>query len=421
MHPRRRFVLSWLAIETGRMTHSQYQIGGSGLSNGKDAPMTGSSSHRDESDLSLLAADQYFRQMRRIVRLSLEEEQRYLARLARGQWEQRQAQPNQWRLMLAREARNRLLESYQPLIVHYAHVYHRYCWRLELLDLIQEGNLALLAALEQRDHRDPRPFQQFAGLCIRHRLVGALLRQDCLIRVTAQCRRLAAIAGRVQERLQQEYGFDPSLAQVAQAMQCDEASLAEKLALARRQEVESLQAILERCEDEADDGVLQMLGLYEPVPGIAPERLAELREQLQRAVRCLSERQRLVLTWRYGLDEERAEECSLEEIAQRLGCTYNTARCAEVEARKHLAHWLRLEVEADGVRCVVREEVTGFLEDAWYTWEEASAKLGCSRVTLRKKVHEGQLVEYKVSRQLGAVYPRAMVDRLVAQRPEQVA
>ena len=382
--------------------------------------MTGSSRSHDDRDLSLLATDQYFRHMRRIVRLSWEDEQRYVARLARGQWEQRQAQPNQWRLLLAHDARNRLLESYQPLVVHYAQVYHRYCWRLELLDLIQEGNLAVLQALEQRDHRDPRPFQQFAGLCIRHRLVTAILHQDCLIRVSAQCRRFAAIAGRVQERLQQEYGYDPSLAQVAQAMQCEEASLAEKLALARRQEVESLQAVLECYEDEADDGVLQLVGLYEPVPGIAPERLAELREQLQRAVRCLSERQRLVVTWHYGLDE-RGETFTLEEIAQRLGCTYNTARCAEVEARKHLARFLRLEAEAEGMRCVVREQVTGFLEEPWYTWEEASAKPGCSRVTLRKRVQEGQLVEYQVSRQLGAVYPKAMVDRLVAQRPEQAA
>ena len=380
-----------------------------------------SSRQDDERDLSMLAHDQYFRYMRRIMRLSREDEQQYLARLARGKAEERQAHPNQWRLMLARHARESLVEGYQPMIVHHARTYHRFCRHLELLDLIQEGNAALLHALDHKDYHDPRPFCTFASLYIRREMIKALLQQDSLIRITERCHHLVAVARRVQERLQQDYGCEPPLSDVAQAMQCEEVQVAEALDLARRHEVDSLQALLERFEDEADEGVLHLLGLYEPAPGINPERLAELREQLQRALPCLSERQRLVLAWRYGLDEERAGECSMEEIAERLGCTTKAARNAEMQGRKRLSQVLRLVEGPEGICCTLRDEAVCFVEEPWYTWQEAIAKLGCSLPTLRRKVRIGELPELVVSHKLGAVYPKAAVDRLAAQRQGQVA
>jgi len=404
------------------MAHAQYPILGLGLSTGKEDVMTISSSRQeDDRDLSLLAHDQYFRYLRRIVHMPREDEQRSLVRMARGKAEARQAQPNQWRLMLARHARESLVEGYQPMIVHHARLYHRFCQHVDLLDLIQEGNVALLHALDHNDDRDPRPFCTFASLCIRHGIINALLSQDRLIRISGRCHQLVVMARRVQERLQHEYGCEPSLSNVAQAMQQQEAHLAEAVALERRHEVESLQALLERFEDEADEGVLHLIGLYEPAPGIHPERLVLLREQLQRALPCLSERQRLALAWRYGLDDERPGECSLHEIAERLGCTYNGARNAEIEGRKSMAQVLRLEREADGLRCRLTEEAVCFVEDPWYTWQEAIEKLGCSLGALRRKVRIGELPELVVSRKLGAVYPKAAVDRLAAALQGQAA
>ena len=385
--------------------------------------MSSSSRHQDERHLSLLAKDQYFREMKRIPPLCAEQEQRYLHRFARGQWEQRQAHPNQWRLSLARDARDRLVEAYQPLVVHFALHYHATCFRLEVLDLIQEGNVGLLRALDHNDPHDPHPFRSLAGRCIRHAILDALLEQDHLIRVTERFHRRFLQVRDVERRLQVEQGHDPSLSEVAQAMQTEEAEVRTVFDLARRQEVESLQALIERFDEGADESVLHLIGLYEPAPGLSTEQQVILREQLAQAVRQLSERHRNILTWRYGLAEEATGQCSTQEVAQRLGCHPDSVREAETYGCKRLATMLHLVQQSDGVPAIVANEGTLVPggEPPWYTRQEVAHLLGCSLETVRLNVRAGVLPTLRVAGQRGKVYPKAAIDRLVAERQEQAA
>src|SRR5215472_7175053 len=104
-------------------------------------------SKNDDRDVSLMALDQYMRAVRWTEPLAEEEEATLLRRVERGKQERLAPCPNQWVLSLARHARDRLVEGYQPLVIAVA---KRCLWRfesMELLDLVQEGNIGLLRAI----------------------------------------------------------------------------------------------------------------------------------------------------------------------------------------------------------------------------------------------------------------------------------
>src|SRR5207248_9615189 len=103
---------------------------------------------QDNRDVSLGVADQYMREVRMRGRLSDEEKNRLIKRLARGNVERLKSCPNQWVLALARDARERLVEGYQPWIVTIAKHYLGAGHGMELLDFVQEGNIGLLQALD---------------------------------------------------------------------------------------------------------------------------------------------------------------------------------------------------------------------------------------------------------------------------------
>src|SRR5690348_14274706 len=98
-----------------------------------------------------MALDQYMRQVRWLEPLTAEEEARLIACIERGKHEKRQPHPNAWRLSLAQAARERLVEGYQPWVIHLAKGFLSRARGMELLDLIQEGNIALLQAIEHND------------------------------------------------------------------------------------------------------------------------------------------------------------------------------------------------------------------------------------------------------------------------------
>jgi|GEM_PF-2191507 len=383
--------------------------------------MSSTSRSGDERNVSLLAKDQYFREMKRIPRLSAEEEQRYLARMARGKTEQAKPQPDQWRLSLAQDARERLAEAYQPLVVHVARRYTRSCYRLELVDLIQEGNVGLLRALDATEHDDSCRFRSYAAACIQYTITNAIAEQDYLIPTSQRFHRRLLEAKQVEYHLRLEQGGEPPLADIATAMQIGEAQLRETYELARRQEVKSLHDLLEHYEDEIDEMVLRLMGSYEPAPGLSPERQAALRETLHEAIAGLSQRQRDILRWRYGLDDERPEECSVKEIAQRLGCHPSAVRTSEVRGCQHLAERLQVEPGPDGMQCRMREDAVRVAEVAWYTQQEVARLLGCTRETVREKMLAGELPTLRDARYPWLVYPKEAIDRLVAERQRQAS
>lgn len=121
---------------------------------------------QDDQDVSLAASAQYMRFMRWTPRLSDEEEAQLLEQVERGKKEQAQLHPDPRLLQEAQLARERLVESYQPLIIHYAQKYRHRFRRLEMLDVIQEGNLGLLRALADHEPNGGH-FTGLASVCLR--------------------------------------------------------------------------------------------------------------------------------------------------------------------------------------------------------------------------------------------------------------
>ena len=96
-------------------------------------------STQDDQDVSLMALDQYIRQVRWLEPLTQEEEAQLLARIERGKYERRQPQPNAWRLSLAQAAQERLVEGYLPWVIHLAKGFVSRARSMELLDLIRRA------------------------------------------------------------------------------------------------------------------------------------------------------------------------------------------------------------------------------------------------------------------------------------------
>jgi DNA-directed RNA polymerase sigma subunit (sigma70/sigma32) len=107
----------------------------------------------EEREISLMAIDQYLRQVRWTAPLPDEEEARLMAYVERGKAEYVKSCPDEQVLADAKRARDRLVEGYQRLVMYLARRFLYYARRLELSDLIQEGNLGLMEAIERHDVR----------------------------------------------------------------------------------------------------------------------------------------------------------------------------------------------------------------------------------------------------------------------------
>ena len=234
-----------------------------------------------------------------------------------------------------RAARERLINSNLRLVVSIAKRY----WRprapqeLPLLDLIQEGVLGLMHAVERYDWRLGHRFSTYASWWIRHAVRRAIANKARVIRIPVSVAERERKVARAEQMLAAGLGRPPTDAEVARAAKLPLAKVREAHEAART--VVSLEAPVGR-ETQATLGEL--------VPAEAPELAEELHlslradalhEALERAVRVLPEREREVVRLRYGIDG--GEPMTLEEIGRRFGLTRERIRQIEVEALKRLA------------------------------------------------------------------------------------
>src|SRR2546423_8020884 len=141
------------------------------------------SNQEEQGSISLMALDQYIREVRWLEPLTEEEEAQLLARIERGKYERRQLQPNAWRLSLAQAARERLVKGSLPWVIHLAKEYVSRARSMQLLDLIQEGNLGLLAAIEHNDVSKGYPLRALVTAYVRGGIVDALRERDGMGRI----------------------------------------------------------------------------------------------------------------------------------------------------------------------------------------------------------------------------------------------
>ena len=238
------------------------------------------------------------------------------------------------------EAKRRLIESNLRLVMAITRNYTRA--NVPLLDLIQEGNLGLIRAVEKFDYRLGFKLSTYATWWIRQAITRALADQGRTIRlpvhVADQVRRLL----RARRQLAQKYNREPTLAELARETQQSEERVRELLEL-----VENPVSL----ETPVGDGESLYGDLIEDVHALAPhEQSAEQARgrELAGALEQLNPRMRRVLSLRFGLDGESPQ--TLEEVGTQLGITRERVRQLETRALRELRqanpgleHYLRAE------------------------------------------------------------------------------
>ncbi|MFZ5822955.1 MAG: RNA polymerase sigma factor RpoD [Bacillota bacterium] len=255
----------------------------------------------------------YLKEIGRVPLLSAEEEVELAKRIEQGD----------------EEAKRRLAEANLRLVVSIA---KRYVGRgMQFLDLIQEGNLGLIKAVEKFDYRKGYKFSTYATWWIRQAITRAIADQARTIRIPVHMVETINKLIRVTRQLVQELGREPLPEEIAGHMEISVERVREIQKIA--QEPVSLETPIGEEEDS------HLGDFIEDQDAPAPAEAASftlLKEQLEEVLESLTPREEKVLRLRFGLDDGRAR--TLEEVGHVFGVTRERIRQIEAKALRKLRH-----------------------------------------------------------------------------------
>lgn len=293
------------------------------IDNGNDiGPDDDSNLKDDEDDIDLSIPEginiddpvrMYLKEIGRVPLLSADEEIKLAKRMEDGDL----------------EAQKRLAEANLRLVVSIA---KRYVGRgMLFLDLIQEGNLGLIKAVEKFDYNKGYKFSTYATWWIRQAITRAIADQARTIRIPVHMVETINKLIRVSRQLLQSLGREPSPEEIAKEMDVSVDRVREIMKIA--QEPVSLETPIGEEEDS------HLGDFIEDHDAPAPAEAASfvlLKEQLEDVLDTLTEREEKVLRLRFGLDDGRAR--TLEEVGQNFGVTRERIRQIEAKALRKLRH-----------------------------------------------------------------------------------
>jgi RNA polymerase primary sigma factor len=272
----------------------------------------------------------YLKEIGRVPLLSMEQEKSLAMRIEAGELELQKNGTADSRLVAdGEEAKRQLTEANLRLVVSIA---KKYVGRgMLFLDLIQEGNLGLIRAVEKFDYRKGYKFSTYATWWIRQAITRALADQARTIRIPVHMVETINRLIKVSRQLLQELGREPTVEEIGEAMALTPEKVREVMKIS--QEPISLETPIGEEEDS------HLGDFIEDQEAVAPAEAASvmlLKEKMADVLQNLTERERKVLVLRFGLED--GHQRTLEEVGQEFGVTRERIRQIEAKALRKLRH-----------------------------------------------------------------------------------
>jgi RNA polymerase primary sigma factor len=232
------------------------------------------------------------------------------------------------------EAKQRLIEANLRLVVSVARRYSQSSGGITLLDLIQEGNLGLIRAVDKYDHKTGYKLSTYATWWIRQAISRAIADKSRLIRLPVHINETLGRVRRTSRELASLHGREPTVQELAEALSMPVDKVTQLMTMGN--------APVSLDQPMGEEGDSSLGDLVEDVQGVDPDQQAaeiSMRAAVQKALTALPERERRIIELRFGLDEGGGgQPRTLEEVGQQLGVTRERIRQIEAKVLRKLRH-----------------------------------------------------------------------------------